>query len=386
MPDYQPEEAESVSQNFTLQDGKHSSLRDVLRRKDCMVKIDLKDAYLTVPVHPSHRRLLRFIWKGIRYQFKVLPFGLSTAPRTFTKLLRPVAAKLREQGLRLVIYLNDFLLMADSAEKLPAHTQILVNLLQELGFVLNTKKCVLEPSQIIEFLGFVVNSRLMTILLPEEKMEKVKKECRHLLNKRCASGRVLAHLIGLLTSTTPAILPAPLHYRGLQRLKNRALSLSHSYDLEIELDEDARKDLHFWISQMHLWNGRPITTPTAEVTIMSDASTSGWGASCGTSQTGGPWTLSECQMHINMLELRAAYLALQTYATCLRNQHILLLIDNQTAIAYLNHKGGTCKAAVRPGSRGLGLVPKEESHNSCRTYSRQTEQDSRQGVSQKGGW
>jgi len=70
-----------------------------------------------------------------------------------------------------------------------------------------------------------------------------------------------------------------------------------SSDLEIELDEDARKDLHFWISQMHLWNGRPITTPTAEVTIMSDASTSGWGASCGTSQTGGPWTLSDAHQH-----------------------------------------------------------------------------------------
>jgi len=139
------------------------------------------------------------------------------------------------------------------------------------------------------------------------------------------------------TSHSPG--PTPLQRSAeAQEQSTLSIPLLRSGD---RTGRDARKDLHFWISQMHLWNGRPITTPTAEVTIMSDASTSGWGASCGTSQTEGPWTLSECQMHINMLELRAAYLALQTYATCLRNQHILLLIDNQTAIAYLNHKGGT---------------------------------------------
>ena len=84
----------------------------------------------------------------------------------------------------------------------------------------------------------------------------------------------------------------------------------------------------------------------ADLTITSDASTSGWGASCGTSQTGGPWTVEEAQAHINLLELRAAFLALQTYASKLNNQHILLLIDNRTAIAYLNHKGGTTSRAI----------------------------------------
>ena len=76
-------------------------------------------------------------------------------------------------------------------------------------------------------------------------------------------------------------------------------------------------------------------------TLTSDASTLGWGASCGTSQTGAPWTMEEARTHINLLELRAAFLALQTYGAQLENQHILLLIDNRTAIAYLNHKGGT---------------------------------------------
>ena len=153
-------------------------------------------------------------------------------------------------------------------------------------------------------------------------MEKVTKECHHLLNKPRGSGRVLAHLIDLITSTTPVILPAQLHYRGLQRLQNKALSQSQSYDLEIKLNEDTRKDPHFWICQIHLWNGRPITTPTAEVTITLPVGCQFWNL-----ETVDTFRISD---HINMLELRVAYVALWTYATCLK--HILLLINNQTDI------------------------------------------------------
>ena len=151
------------------------SLRDTLHRDYWMIKVDLKDAYLTVPIHASHRKYLRFSWNGTDFQFKVLPFGLSTAPRTFTKIMRPVTAKLREQGLRLIVYLDDILLMAESPQDLHCHTQILVSLLQDLGFILNTKKCVLEPTRRIEFLGFLVDSRTMKLFIPQEKVDKIKK-------------------------------------------------------------------------------------------------------------------------------------------------------------------------------------------------------------------
>ena len=205
------------------------SLRDILKN-NYMIKVDLKDAYLTVSIHTSHRKYLRFSWNGSNYQFKMLPFGLSIAPRTFMKIMRPVMAKLQEQGLRLIIYLDDILLVANSPEKLRHHTRILIDHLQDLGFILNTKKCVLEPCQLIEFLGFLIDSRMMKLLLPQEKINKIKKECQAMLRKAHSSARHLAHLIRLLTVSNPAYLPAPLHYRGLQRLKHKALSKFQSYD------------------------------------------------------------------------------------------------------------------------------------------------------------
>ena len=61
-------------------------VKDLLHKEDWMVKLDFKDAYFAVPIHQDHRKLLQFHWKGKVYQFNCLPFGLSSAPRVFTKV------------------------------------------------------------------------------------------------------------------------------------------------------------------------------------------------------------------------------------------------------------------------------------------------------------
>ena len=151
------------------------SVRDVLHRGDWMTKLDLQDAYLTVPIFHSHRRFLRFQWRAQAYQFRCPSFGLATAPRVFTKLMRPVVTCLRQQEIRLVQYLDDTLLVAESPEALKAHMRKAANLLEDLGFLLNKKKCVWTPTQRIEFLGFEVNSNTMHLYLPPKKVEKIRK-------------------------------------------------------------------------------------------------------------------------------------------------------------------------------------------------------------------
>ena len=129
------------------------TLREIVRPGDVMVSLDLKDAYLAVPIAPSHQKYLRFIWRGVHYQFTCLPFGLGPAPRVFTKLLRPVVGHLRSQGIRLVIYLDDILILNKNAESVKRDMDTSVNLLQKLGFPINWKKSETEPSQEITYLG-----------------------------------------------------------------------------------------------------------------------------------------------------------------------------------------------------------------------------------------
>ena len=168
-----------VNEHFQMEN--LSCLKTLLLPGDFMTNIDLKDAYLSASVHKTSRKLLRFLWKGTSYQFKALPFGLCSAPRIFTKVLKPVAVFLRRKAIRVLIYLDDFLLLAATVQEAVKNTQLVVSLLQSLGFTINPKKSLLIPTQAITFLGFQIDSTRMMLYLLEEKTAKILACCRHLL-------------------------------------------------------------------------------------------------------------------------------------------------------------------------------------------------------------
>lgn len=147
-------------------------LKDLLRKGDWMAKIDLKDAYFAVPISEPDKKYLRFRWDQEVYQFNCLPFGLSCAPWVFTKIIEAATAVLREMGIRLIIYIDDMLIMAESETLLKDHVAGTVYLLENLGFVINLPKSILEPQRTIDFLGFQVDSSTMELKLPGNKMEE----------------------------------------------------------------------------------------------------------------------------------------------------------------------------------------------------------------------
>ena len=142
-----------INEHFQMEN--ISCLKQILNQNDFMVKLDLKDAYLTVGVHEQSQHYLRFIWQGQPYQFQALPFGLCTAPRVFTKLLKPVITFLRTRNIRLLIYLDDILIVGSDIKTLQEQTGQVLGLLQSLGFIINFEKSVLTPLPVIEFLGLL---------------------------------------------------------------------------------------------------------------------------------------------------------------------------------------------------------------------------------------
>ena len=102
-------------QHFKMEGLHH--LKFMLRKGDYMCKLDLKDAYFSVPLHLSSRKLVRFRWSGKLYEFLCLCFGLGPAPRIFTKLLKVPMAILRRLGIRIIIYLDDMLLIGKTIEE-----------------------------------------------------------------------------------------------------------------------------------------------------------------------------------------------------------------------------------------------------------------------------
>ena len=317
------------------------TVKAIIQKGDWLLKLDLKDAYLSVPIHADHQKYLRFRWENRTWQFRTLPFGLSSAPQTFTKLLKPVVSTLRRLGVRIILYLDDMLIMAQCKHEIKVHLATTMELLCALGFIINMKKSVFTPVRSIEFLGFTVDSTAMTITLPQQKLSTLRKTASQLLRQEKVSARQLAQLLGMMVAAHPAILPAPLHYRALERAKRRALRDQLGYESQVRLDNGMVQDLKWWTTSAASFNGRPLQISKWDQKIESDASLRGWGASSQGTSTGGPWTEKEREHHINYLELLAAFLALRTFVRNKMGISVLLLLDNVTAIAFINRMGGS---------------------------------------------
>ena len=107
----------------------------------------MTDAYLHITVCEQHHKYLQFRWRGKVYRYRCLPFGLTSAPRVFTKMIRPFAAYLRSRGVRMVIYLDDILILAKSYAESVRHTKLMTDTLKKFGFLINLSKSSLEQKQ-----------------------------------------------------------------------------------------------------------------------------------------------------------------------------------------------------------------------------------------------
>lgn len=137
-----------------------------------MGSIDLSDAYYSVSIHPSHRGFLAFAWEGALLQFNALPFGLTSAPRIFTKLLKPVFCDFRTRGHEGFVYLDDSFVIGKSKEECQKGVDYLVQSLSSLGFRIHEEKSALIPAQELTFLGYVLNSVELTVTPNGEKSGK----------------------------------------------------------------------------------------------------------------------------------------------------------------------------------------------------------------------
>ncbi len=124
---------------------------ECVRPRDWFAAIDLKDAYFHVSILPRHRPFLRFAFEGRAYQYKVLPFGLALSPRVFTKVVEGALVPMREQGIRILNYLDDWLILAQSREQLCEHRDLVLSHLSQLGLQVNWEKSKLAPVQRISF-------------------------------------------------------------------------------------------------------------------------------------------------------------------------------------------------------------------------------------------
>ncbi|KAI7790836.1 hypothetical protein IRJ41_002448 [Triplophysa rosa] len=131
----------------------HGTLSCSIHQNDWFTSVDLKDAFFHISIYPPHRKFLRFAYQGVCYEFTVLPFGLSLSPRVFCLCAEAGLAPLRIAGLRILTYIDNWLIIADSAEEVMEDTRRVIAHITSLGFRVNKSKSNFSPSHITVFLG-----------------------------------------------------------------------------------------------------------------------------------------------------------------------------------------------------------------------------------------
>ena len=316
------------------------SIIAALQSQEWITKIELKDAYHHILVHVNIRKYFWFVVSGIVYQFRVIPFGLSTAPREFTKTLAPVVQLLCSQGIQVHAYLDDWIIRASSREQSLEHTQHIIQLLQSLGRTINWDKSMLQPSRILDFLGLHFNIERALISPPDSFLPTLTNVLSCLSPSTVMTARKVSSIIGRMSNFAPFISSGRLHLRFLQFwFKAQWSQHQQSWDTPIQLDTDFLTYLR-WFQRPTVMTGVPLHLPEPSL-FFTDASLKGWGASWKDNQISGLWSAPESLRHINWLELEAIRLALLQWGHQWRHQSVRVYCDNSTAVPYIRKQGGT---------------------------------------------
>ena len=143
------------------------TLKDLVNPEDWLAKVDLKDAYFAIPIHQSHHQYLSFRFQGKCYQFKCLPFVPVISSLGYQDPEASTGSPSGDRG------------TTDSVHRRHPHSGGVQRVSEEScrgsslppampGF---QNKSVLEPAQVMEFLGLTVDTVQMELRLPLEKIE-----------------------------------------------------------------------------------------------------------------------------------------------------------------------------------------------------------------------
>eukprot|EP00112_Aurelia_sp_Birch-Aquarium-sp1_P013521 Seg2871.1 transcript_id=Seg2871.1/GoldUCD/mRNA.D3Y31 product="Polyprotein P3" protein_id=Seg2871.1/GoldUCD/D3Y31 len=312
-----------------------------------MAKFDIKRAYRLLPVSSNSRKFLGMLWRGHYYIDLAIPFGLRSAPRIFTRFADILEHIFVHAGQVRYIqhYLDDFFIIGrpDSDECQVALTKCMA-LSAELGVPLAEQKTE-GPTTKLSFLGFILDSVNLEILLPEQKIEKIKVELKVWYTKKSGTKRQLLSLIGRLQHCCQAI---ELGRPFIRRLIDRA-SKVHALDHFVALSAWEIDDIFWWEKLFKNWNGRSLfLLPDFEIQpdniVTSDAAGSiGMAAIYGDAWFACKWPKGVEQLNIAVKELIPIVLAAKIWGgggSWLRHR-VLFRCDNMAVVECLKKR--SCK-------------------------------------------
>ena len=279
----------------------HTELGDVVKPGDKVFTTDLEKAYYCVALHPDAQPYLGWMWKGKYYMPTCLVFGLSTAPRIFTKIMRPMMAFMRSLCVRVLGMIDDYMWASRPDEAASLVTAVKA-VLPQLGFTFNAK-CIWEPADEVLMLGMLINTKEFIVRAPVKKVEAAVDNINRVLipirngtAKRPPSLKLLQQITGRLMSMMLAFAGVRVFTRELYRciaVTLEAMMINPRYPPFVTLTAPAVEELEHWARRLLTHNGLTISCREnqVEVLLWSDASDLGWGGARESDATDDLWTM-----------------------------------------------------------------------------------------------
>ena len=316
-----------------------ASILQSLCLRDWMVSLDLQDAYLQVPVHPSSRHYMRSCMGDSVLQFHTLCFSLSTAPQVFMWVTAPVSAIMHRYGFRILRYLDDWLVLGSSFLDIVLARDFLLWLCQELGVRVNLSKSSLDPSQTLDYLGMRLQTCPLKVFPTPKCVQKLSSLQLEFVSCPQQPLTLWQQLLGVMSSLSSIIPGFRLRMRSLQlRLNTAGRLLPDSSSMS--WDDSCLEGVRYWSEESHLSVGLPLDLPQPDLALYTDASDSGWGAFLQDNHLSGLWSCSRLTFSINHRELLAVFYRVQGFLPVLDGRSVSLFAHNTTALSIFRSKGG----------------------------------------------
>ena len=303
-------------------------------------KMDVKEAFRLVPVHPSDRLLLGMVWKGDLYIDKVLPFGLRTAPLLFTALADALEWVIRKRGVNWVFhYIDDFIFAGSpTSSQWSVAMAAAMQVCTELGIPIEPKRNE-GPATTLSVLGIEFDTEDMLLRLPNTKLTLLKQQVQTWRGRKCCTKRELLSLIGSLQHAASMVKPRRAFVR---RMIDLSTTRKHP-EAKIRLSWEFQSDLEWWHHMAASWNGTSMLAPVKkdhpDVTVTSDAS-GGWG--CGAFWESNwfqlQWSGAGSSAHITVQELIPIVLAAALWGHSWAGKTVRALSDNMAVVHIINSK------------------------------------------------
>ena len=317
------------------------SLRDateLLSHGSYMSKIDLKSAYRSVGVNP-----LCFPGTGLKWKFKgdnhdtyiidkCLPFGAKFSPGIFHRLTQAVRRMMLRRGYRIVVYLDDFLIIESSRDRCLEAQRCLLELLRNLGFSIAWEK-VEGPAQVLTFLGVEINTIDDLLVLPEGKLNEFEMLVNEVLNSKRISLRKLQSLAGKLNWASSVVRGGRIYLRRILDVM-KPLKMGHH---KLKISDEMKKDLNWWSMFLRSFNGvKVLRYASVSHFVYVDACDTG-----GACFYNGDWQYVTWEndfpvmknAHINVKEAMMVLVATRKWSPLWTGGDVIVRCDNKTAVS-----------------------------------------------------